>query len=131
MPTTTILDPRFNYKKLRKDYANDPDLSEDLETQKKALSRQDLDENYPAGSSTGAAPTASTSALDQGSDDEEDNDELTRYFDAPRAPSHSHSDQLIGGLRIGSVVAVERVFSGGRDIISLRRARLKLDTIRT
>jgi hypothetical protein len=100
----TVLDPRFNYKKLCKDYTNDPDLSEYLETQKKALC-QCLDGNYPTDSSTGAAPTASTSgepgvfgnrsgminfaALDQGSDDEEDNDELTRYFDAPRAPSHS------------------------------------------
>jgi hypothetical protein len=27
-------------------------------------------------------------------------------------------------------VAVERIFSGGRDTISLRRASLKLDTIR-
>jgi len=31
----------------------------------------------------------------------------------------------------GSAVAVERIFSGGRDTISLRRARLQPDTIRT
>ncbi|KAF7372589.1 Transposase-like protein [Mycena venus] len=31
----------------------------------------------------------------------------------------------------GSAVAVERVFSGGRDTISLRRASLKPETIRT
>ncbi|KAJ7721634.1 hypothetical protein B0H16DRAFT_1790589, partial [Mycena metata] len=31
----------------------------------------------------------------------------------------------------GSAVAVERIFSGGRDTISLRRASLKPDTIRT
>jgi hypothetical protein len=31
----------------------------------------------------------------------------------------------------GSAVAVERIFSGGRDTISLRRARLQADTIRT
>lgn len=31
---------------------------------------------------------------------------------------------------IGSAVAVERIFSGGRDLISLRRASLKPDTIR-
>ena len=30
----------------------------------------------------------------------------------------------------GSAVAVERIFSGGRDTISLRRASLKPDTIR-
>ena len=32
---------------------------------------------------------------------------------------------------IGSAVAVERIFSGGRDTISLRRASLHPDTIRT
>lgn len=32
---------------------------------------------------------------------------------------------------IGSAVAVERIFSGGRDTISIRRASLKPDTIRT
>ncbi|KAJ6459208.1 hypothetical protein DFH09DRAFT_960700, partial [Mycena vulgaris] len=31
----------------------------------------------------------------------------------------------------GSAVAVERVFSGGRDTIALRRARLRPTTIRT
>jgi len=31
----------------------------------------------------------------------------------------------------GSAVAVERIFSAGRDTISLRRASLKPDTIRT
>jgi hypothetical protein len=31
----------------------------------------------------------------------------------------------------GSAVAVERIFSGGRDTISLRRASLHLDTIWT
>lgn len=39
-----------------------------------------------------------------------------------------HSNSLTGIL--GSAVAVERVFSGGRDTISLRRASLKPDTIR-
>jgi hypothetical protein len=33
-------------------------------------------------------------------------------------------------MRSGSAVAVERIFSGGRDTISLRRASLKPDTIR-
>ncbi|KAJ7197662.1 hypothetical protein GGX14DRAFT_374888, partial [Mycena pura] len=31
----------------------------------------------------------------------------------------------------GSAVAVERIFSGGRDTIALRRTRLSADTIRT
>jgi hypothetical protein len=34
-------------------------------------------------------------------------------------------------LLLGSAVAVERIFSGGRDTISLRRASLKPETIRT
>src|ERR1700677_4554739 len=32
---------------------------------------------------------------------------------------------------VGSAVAVERIFSGGRDTISLRRASLQPETIRT
>ena len=32
---------------------------------------------------------------------------------------------------LGSAIAVERIFSGGRDTISLRRASLKPDTIHT
>ena len=32
---------------------------------------------------------------------------------------------------LGSAVAVERIFSGGRDTISIRRASLHPDTIRT
>ena len=32
---------------------------------------------------------------------------------------------------LGSAVAVKRIFSGGRDTISLRRASLKPETIRT
>ena len=34
-------------------------------------------------------------------------------------------------ILLGSAVAVERIFSGGRDTISLRRASLLSDTIRT
>jgi hypothetical protein len=37
---------------------------------------------------------------------------------------------LVLNFRLGSAVAVERVFSGGRDTISLRRASLHSDTIR-
>jgi len=33
-------------------------------------------------------------------------------------------------ISLGSAVAVERIFSGGRDTISLRRASLHADTIR-
>jgi hypothetical protein len=37
--------------------------------------------------------------------------------------------KLIYHLSLGSAVAVERIFSGGRDTISLRRASLKPETI--
>ena len=40
------------------------------------------------------------------------------------------SIKLIYRLSLGSAVAVERIFSGGRDTISLRRASLKPETIR-
>ncbi len=33
-------------------------------------------------------------------------------------------------ILVGSAVAVERIFSGGRDTISIRHATLKSDTIR-
>ncbi|KAJ7714916.1 ribonuclease H-like domain-containing protein [Mycena metata] len=126
-----ILDPRFNYKKLKKDYASDAELSAYLETQKKAL-REYLDNNYPPTSSAASEAPASAAdsdvrdkiaskpgainfnfaAFDDDSDDDQDGDELNAYFEC-------------------SAVAVERVFSGGRDTISLRRARLNPETIRT
>jgi hypothetical protein len=40
-----------------------------------------------------------------------------------------YSQGLLGWV-LGSAVAVERIFSGGRDTISLRRASLKPETIR-
>ena len=47
-----------------------------------------------------------------------------RYFQDPFMNSNETC------LYPGSAVAVERVFSGGRDTISLRRASLHADTIR-
>ncbi|KAJ6548864.1 hypothetical protein B0H19DRAFT_1265655 [Mycena capillaripes] len=90
-----LLDPRFNYKKLRKDYAQDDELSAYLETQKTEL-RAYFEEHYPAKSPkpTAAAPGPTDgsatrpvvfnfAAYDPGTDDEEENDELDTYFDAP------------------------------------------------
>lgn len=172
----TVLDPRFNYKKLRKDYAQDPELSQYLEAQKATL-RAYFDEHYPAAptSKPSAATTATSdssnqpkvinfAAFDQGSDVEDERDELDTYFDAPRVPRDADPVQwwyarkaeyprlyrlardilsipgMIPHLCVlasvltkssGSAVAVERVFSGGRDTISLRHSRLKPETIRT
>ncbi|KAJ6534845.1 hypothetical protein B0H19DRAFT_1271532 [Mycena capillaripes] len=102
-----------------------------LEAQTVALHRF-FNEKYPATASTTtpatagglSAPRGATSfaALDQGTDEDKESDERLRYFDAPRPAEHIYS---------GSAVAVERVFSGGRDTISLRRACLKPETIRT
>jgi hypothetical protein len=47
---------------------------------------------------------------------------LSNSFGAGSAHKHIYT---------GSAVAVERIFSGGRDTISLRRASLKPETIRT
>ncbi|KAK6984038.1 ribonuclease H-like domain-containing protein [Favolaschia claudopus] len=92
-----LLDPRFNLKKLQKDYANDPELKSYLEVQTAALRRY-FEDHYPASTSTAsAAPSggnlvssrsgSSFAALDQGTDDEEEADELERYFEAPRPAS--------------------------------------------
>lgn len=79
----------------------------------------------------------------------EDQDELEEYFRTPSEKNWDGCDPVkwwgarqaqfpnLGRLARdimtipGSAVAVERIFSGGRDTISLRRASLKPDTIRT
>ncbi|KIK54017.1 hypothetical protein GYMLUDRAFT_1024574, partial [Collybiopsis luxurians FD-317 M1] len=107
-------------RKLKKDYTHDSDLLIYLETQKEALSEY-FNEFYPPGPSKSSsiqslAPMDNTShwsriinfsAYDQGSDNEEDGDELDH-----------------------SAVAVERIFSGGQDTISLHHSSLKPGTIR-
>ncbi|KAJ6619367.1 ribonuclease H-like domain-containing protein [Mycena sp. CBHHK59/15] len=157
-----LLDPRFNYKKLRKDYGQDEELIEYLEAQKVAL-RAYFDEHYPAsGASKPSAPTTASgaangsaarptvinfAALDPDTDEENSSDEPSNYFDAPRIPMNADPVQWWYARKAefprlyrlardimsipGSAVAVERVFSGGRDTISLRRAQLKPETIRT
>jgi hypothetical protein len=42
---------------------------------------------------------------------------------------HAGLDLLTFELIIGSAIAVERIFSGGRDLISIRQASLCPDTI--
>jgi hypothetical protein len=48
-----------------------------------------------------------------------------------RAEPPTPEEIEIACAKRGSAVAVERIFSGGRDTISLLRARLQPDTIRT
>jgi hypothetical protein len=91
-----VLNPRFNYK-LRKEYAHNPELSEYLDEQKKSL-RTYFDKHYPAATtSKPSAATATTvdgagsswpkvinfAVFDQGSDNEDDCDELNSCLDAP------------------------------------------------
>jgi hypothetical protein len=47
------------------------------------------------------------------------------------SPLQLHVYMAESDLSVGSAVAVERIFSGGRDTISLRRASLKPEMIRT
>ncbi|KAF8981928.1 hypothetical protein BDQ17DRAFT_1194476, partial [Cyathus striatus] len=46
-------------------------------------------------------------------------------------PGNSDTDMSGVCYFVGSAVGVERVFSGGRDTVSLRRASLSAETIRT
>ncbi|KAJ7342951.1 hypothetical protein DFH08DRAFT_811283 [Mycena albidolilacea] len=88
---------RFNFKKLRKEYAHDPELSKYLEEQKSLQTY--FDKHYPA--ATMSKPSAATvtavdgagsscpkvinfAVFDQGSDNEDEHDELDSYFNAPR-----------------------------------------------
>ncbi|KAJ6545471.1 hypothetical protein B0H19DRAFT_1075778 [Mycena capillaripes] len=74
------------------------------------------------------------SVFDQGPDNEDARDELDSYFDTDCGDTHERRN-ICGCINWPviscSVVAVERVFSGGKDTISLRRASLKPETIRT
>jgi hypothetical protein len=100
----SVLDPRFNYKKLKKDYATDIELLEYLEEQKKALHTY-FNTSYPPNSPTIACSSTTTcnmsqnsgiinfAAIDLESDGEEEGDELEQYFDAPRASSQTNPVQ--------------------------------------
>jgi hypothetical protein len=93
-----VLDPRLNYKKLRRDYTEDPELLQYFENQKQALHAY-FDEHYPATEPT--TPSAHTptnsansnetrrgpinfAAFDQGPDDDANMDERDVNFEAPR-----------------------------------------------
>jgi hypothetical protein len=75
--TFAVLDPRLNYKKLCKDYAGDPELSQYLEKQELWIY---FDVHYPASVSSKTATTRTTTGSesshrpinfdDDGSDDD-------------------------------------------------------------
>jgi len=119
------LDPRFNYKKLKKDYANDPGLLAYLEEQKVALSVY-FEQFYPTKSSEPSAnsfpPKASESQpgiinfSDFDQDDEEpEGSELERYFDAPRAAPQTDPVQWWYARKVES----PRLYQMARDFMAI------------
>ncbi|KAJ6583753.1 hypothetical protein B0H10DRAFT_1688795, partial [Mycena sp. CBHHK59/15] len=109
-----LLDPRISYEGLKADFYHDEDLMNDLEDAKSKLDayfRRNYADKVSSTSvqATASAPVQSTSRI-QASPQKD----FTQRYRVER-----------------SAVAVERIFFGGRDTISLRRASLKPDTTRT
>ncbi|KAJ7027451.1 hypothetical protein C8F04DRAFT_909330, partial [Mycena alexandri] len=109
----TLLDPRLSYEGLRKDYADEPDLLEGLEKSKAAL-KTHFEKNYATNPAT-PPPALEETMLDS--------------FGFSVRFSHTQRLCMLIYVVAGSAVAVERVFSGGRDTIGIRRASLKAETI--
>ncbi|KAF7346964.1 Transposase-like protein [Mycena venus] len=154
----TLLDPRLSYEGLRRDYADDPELLAGLETAKNqlqvhynthyantntAVSQQQLPPGSPVKFNIFARYGPQTGSTDSAKN------ELAEYFRLTNnPPSFEDTDPLKWWYmrrnkfpklyRLardmlcipGSAVAVERIFSSGRDTIGLRRSRLKAETIR-
>ncbi|KAJ7509247.1 hypothetical protein B0H11DRAFT_1313697 [Mycena galericulata] len=140
-PFYALLDPRFNYKNFRKDKY----LADYLEIQTRIIQPRRPLEHLPLPPSTRPRSTVprlvNFAALGQDTDGEEEQDELDSCFDAPetnpvqwwyaqyprlyRLARHHVSCARIVAQRL------YRLFSGGRDTISLRRARLNPETTRT
>ncbi|KAJ7339238.1 hypothetical protein DFH08DRAFT_812629 [Mycena albidolilacea] len=121
-----VLDPRISYETLRQDYADDAQLLAELESSKSNL-RTHYNTVYAPTEMANSAAQPQTPA--NGSPQKIDF--LARYRNRGR---DTHTDELAEYSRIirfigASAVAVERIFSGGRDTIGLRRASLKAETI--
>ncbi|KIJ41802.1 hypothetical protein M422DRAFT_171816, partial [Sphaerobolus stellatus SS14] len=106
-----LLDPRINYKDLLDDHVNEEELLDHIKDCKRSL-----ESHYTA---FYAGKVSSITKAPQ-------------WWGARRAqfPNLSYLARDLMSIP-GSAVAVERIFSSGRDVISLRRASLKPDTIRT
>ncbi|KAJ8089160.1 hypothetical protein PM082_014408 [Marasmius tenuissimus] len=134
----SLLDPRIGYVGLLADAGNDQDLIQYLEWAKAALEERYREKyatrrkpNEPSTPQAAQAPSqpnvnASPTKIDftahyrQRRDPRVLRDEVEEFFRLTVEPEP-----------FGSAVAVERMFSGGRDTIALRHASLKPDTIRT
>ncbi|KIM78646.1 hypothetical protein PILCRDRAFT_55234, partial [Piloderma croceum F 1598] len=109
---SSLLDPRISYQGLLADCGDDISLKSHLELAKECLTAHinELEEFWK---------------LPQ---EDFENCDPVQWWAGRRAQFPSLSRQC---NPIGSAVAVERIFSGGRDTISLRRASLQPETIRT
>jgi hypothetical protein len=156
-----VLDPRISYEGLKTDYGDDLTLSSHLEDSKTKLSNYFNEHyailhgptlspppSTPVHASPiDGSPRKSFTARYRRKEKQLTN-ELEDYFKLPAEDFDTcHPIQWWVGRRSqfprlfqlardilcipGSAVAVERIFSGGRDTISLRRANLQPDTIRT
>ncbi|KAJ7061222.1 ribonuclease H-like domain-containing protein [Mycena amicta] len=109
----SLLDPRIGYTTLKEEYKDDRDLLFELESAKTSLGNEYRRKYGPTTTQPSAEPSTAWRATCIASQVS-----LTVHvFLANNIP--------------GSAVAVERVFSGGRDTIALRRASLKAETIQT
>ncbi|KAJ7912853.1 hypothetical protein B0H13DRAFT_2326912 [Mycena leptocephala] len=137
-----LLDPRISYEVLKAKFNNDDnDLMLHLEASKTALNEH-LRSNYALRNTNvvPVAPPAASSSSSQFASPQKDFtaryrvqqrvvlNELREYYSLPREDC-TLCDPVQWWVA-PSAVAVERIFSGGRDTISLRRASLKPDTIR-
>ncbi|KAL5478914.1 hypothetical protein ACEPAI_2201 [Sanghuangporus weigelae] len=152
----SLLDLRISYDKLCEIAQGDPTLLKTIKDSKAKLydffndkyttRQQELPTNN-AEQSLSKMRTNDLAILLYGTEQHTQHDELKEFFSMPRHSSlfeidtiewwAAHRVQFPQLLRLardihcipGSAVAVERVFSGGRDTIALRRASLKPGTI--
>ncbi|KAF7372456.1 Transposase-like protein [Mycena venus] len=154
----TSLDPRISYNGLKIDYADDQELLIDLDLAKAALqthfdvvygSRTTVDEPIPNDSIPGSPKKIDFTSRYSKLAVAATTNELVDYFRLTAVPESWNVDPLhwwysrrkqFPNLYLlvrnvlcipRSAVAVERIFSGGRDTIGLRRACLKAETSQT
>ncbi|KAF7426516.1 hypothetical protein PC9H_008885 [Pleurotus ostreatus] len=149
-----LLDPRIAYKGLKEDYKDDETLLSGLEKSKATL-RAHFNEFYRAPPAPDPSTTTTLQSISPADydfmaryeiKDRVSVDELEEFWNLPREDIRTcdpiqwwysrrhHFPSLYRLARNllaipGSAVAVERIFSGARDTISLRRASLKPQTI--
>ncbi|KAJ8515596.1 hypothetical protein ONZ45_g6994 [Pleurotus djamor] len=154
----SLLDPRISYKTLKDDYKEDKTLTDYLETSKAKLTAH-FNTHYKSRTPTPVSASSSSQSVTSESSRKDllaiyrqrktavPESEIEAYWNLPltdldadpiqwwtarreQFPNLSQLAYDILGIP-GNAVAVERIFSSARDTISLRRASLKPETIRT